>query len=145
MAVNAVGPALLLRAALPLLSPGAVAVIASSDGVGQPRAGLGAYSASKAALEEILTSWRVEHPYLPVVRLVVGPTAGTDILREADPEALSELVGTWVKHGQIPDTTSTPADVAITALAVVEAARRAPSVVPEKVRLAPRGVGRDKQ
>lgn len=144
MAVNALGPALLMQAALPLLSPEGVVMIASSDGVGQPRAGLGAYSASKAALEEILTSWRVEHPHLPVVRLVVGPTDGTDILREADLGLLGELYGTWVKAGQIPDTTSTPDDVAATVVAVLEAARRAPSVVPEVVRLSPRGPGKEK-
>lgn len=138
MAVNAFGPALLLQAALPVLSPEGVVVIASSDGVGRPRAGLGAYSASKAALDEILTAWRVEHPQVPVIRVVVGPTDSTDILREADLPLLSELYGEWVRAGQVPDATSTPDDVAATVLSLVVAARRAPSVVPEVVRLAPR-------
>jgi NAD(P)-dependent dehydrogenase (short-subunit alcohol dehydrogenase family) len=138
LAVNALGPALLLSAALPVLSPGGLAMVASSDGVGRPRAGLAAYSASKAALDEILTSWRVEHPQLPVIRLVVGPTTDTDILQDADPDVLTDLVGTWVRAGHLPDATSSPQDVAATALGVVAAVRRAPSVFPEVVRLAPR-------
>jgi NAD(P)-dependent dehydrogenase (short-subunit alcohol dehydrogenase family) len=137
-AVNATGPALLLRAALPLLAAGGVVMLASSDGVGRPRAGLAAYSASKAALEEILTAWREEHPDLPVVRLVVGPTEGTDILQEADPQALAELVGTWARRGQLPESASSADDVAATAVAVIEAVRRSPTVFPEVVRLAPR-------
>lgn len=143
MAVNAFGPALLMRAALPLLSAQGVVMIASSDGVGHPRAGLAAYSASKAALDEILTAWRVEHPNLPVIRLVVGPTIGTDILRDVDAGALADVLGSWQQHGQLPHRTSTPDDVASTALAVIRAARSAPSVIPEVVRLAPRDMERE--
>ena len=56
--VNAVGANNVLRAAIPHLSEDGVVLIASSHDVGRPRAGVSAYSASKAALDEILHSWR---------------------------------------------------------------------------------------
>ncbi len=136
MAVNATGPSLVLAAALPYLTPGAVVLIASSDGVGHPRKGLAAYSASKAALDEILTSWRAEHPDLRLVRLIVGPTIGTDISREMSPDVVMPLVEHWAANGQLPGAVSTPADVATTVLALIEGLRRSPSLVTDVVRLA---------
>ena len=79
--VNAVGANSVLRAALPYLSDTGVVLIASSLDVGRPRAGVSAYSASKAALDEILHSWRSEHPELSIVRVGIGPTADTEIPR----------------------------------------------------------------
>ena len=64
----------LLRASLPFLSEHGVALIASSHDVGRPRAGVAAYGASKAALDEILHSWRSEHPELSLIRVGIGPT-----------------------------------------------------------------------
>lgn len=74
-AVNAVGANNVLRASLPHLSDNGVVLIASSHDVGRPRAGVAAYSASKAALDEILHSWRSEHPELSIVRVGIGPTS----------------------------------------------------------------------
>jgi NADP-dependent 3-hydroxy acid dehydrogenase YdfG len=53
---NAVGANNVLRAALPHLSENGVVLVASSNDVGRPRAGVAAYGASKAALDEILVS-----------------------------------------------------------------------------------------
>ena len=72
-AVNAVAASHVLRSALPHLTDNAVALFASSHDVGRPRAGVAAYHASKAALDEILRSWRAEHPELPVIRAVSAP------------------------------------------------------------------------
>ena len=85
--VNAVGANNVWLAALPHLSENGVVLIASSHDVGRPRAGVSAYSASKAALDEILHSWRSEHPELSIVRVGIGPTADTEILRGADPRS----------------------------------------------------------
>jgi NAD(P)-dependent dehydrogenase (short-subunit alcohol dehydrogenase family) len=137
-AVNAIGPALVMRAALPYLSDDAVILIASSHEVGRPRAGVAAYSASKAALDEILRSWRCEHPQLPVIRVSIGPTDATEILRGADRELLAELYGGWAQNGQIPPEMSSAADVANTLVALIAAARTNPTVVTESVHLAPR-------
>lgn len=137
-AVNAVGATHVLRCALPHLAPDAIALIASSHEVGRPRAGVAAYTASKAALDEILRSWRAEHPELAVIRVSVGPTQDTEILRGADRDLLADLYRAWAESGQIPAQMSAVDDVAHTLLSLVSMARANPSVVSEIVHLAPR-------
>lgn len=136
--VNAVGANNVLRAALPHLSEHGVVLITSSHDVGRPRAGVAAYSASKAALDEILHSWRSEHPDLSIIRVGIGPTEGTEILRGADRDLLAVLFRSWVQHGQLPEQMSAVRDVADTLVSLVALARANPSVVPEIVQLAPR-------
>jgi NAD(P)-dependent dehydrogenase (short-subunit alcohol dehydrogenase family) len=141
-AVNAVGASHVLRATLPHLADDAVVVVASSHDVGRPRAGVAAYHASKAALDEILRSWRAEHPDLAVIRVSVGPTADTEILRGADRDLLADLYRAWVVHGQIPDEMSTVEDVANAMLSLIAISRANPTVVSEIVHLAPRIIKR---
>ncbi|GFG50278.1 oxidoreductase [Mycolicibacterium agri] len=136
--VNALGANNVLRAALPHLSENGVVLIASSHDVGRPRAGVSAYSASKAALDEILHSWRSEHPELSIVRVGIGPTADTEILRGADRDLLALLFKSWVERGQLPAQMSALQDVANTLLSLVLTAYANPSVVPEAVQLFPR-------
>jgi NADP-dependent 3-hydroxy acid dehydrogenase YdfG len=137
-AVNAVGASQVLRAALPFFSANAVALVTSSHDVGRPRAGTAAYHASKAALDEIVRSWRAEHPELPVIRVSVGPTDGTEILRGADRDLLADLYRAWVREGQIPARMSAVDDVANALLSLLAVARANPTVVTEVVHLAPR-------
>lgn len=137
-AVNAVAASHVLRTALPHLSDSAVALIASSHDVGRPRAGVAAYHASKAALDEILRAWRAEHPELPVIRVSVGPTDGTEILRGADRDLLASLYRAWAREGQIPAQMSAVDDVANALLSFIAVARANPSVVSEIVHLSPR-------
>jgi NADP-dependent 3-hydroxy acid dehydrogenase YdfG len=136
--VNAVGANNVLRAALPHLPEDGVVLIASSNDVGRPRAGAAAYGASKAALDEILHSWRSEHPDLSLIRVGMGPTQDTEILRGADRDLLKQLMQTWTEHGQLPARMSTLRDVANTLVSLVTLARANPTVVPEVVQLAPR-------
>jgi len=140
--VNALGANNVLRAALPHLSANGVVLIASSHDVGRPRAGVSAYNASKAALDEILHSWRSEHPDLSIVRVGIGPTADTEILRGADRDLLAVLFKSWVEHGQLPAQMSALQDVANTLLSLVLTAYTNPSVVPEVVQLFPRILNR---
>ena len=93
--VNAVGANNVLRAALPHLSENGVVLVASSNDVGRPRAGIAAYGASKAALDEILRSWRSEHPELSLIRVGMCPTQDTEILRGADRDLLPQLFKSW--------------------------------------------------
>ena len=137
-AVNAVGATHVLRAALPHLADDAVVVVASSHDVGRPRAGVAAYHASKAALDEILRSWRAEHPELAIIRVSVGPTEGTEILRGADRDLLAELYRSWAHEGQIPANMSAVVDVANAMLSLISISRANTSVVSEIVHLAPR-------
>jgi NAD(P)-dependent dehydrogenase (short-subunit alcohol dehydrogenase family) len=136
--VNAVGANNVLRAALPHLSDSGVVLIASSADVGRPRDGVAAYSASKAALDEILHSWRIEHPELSIVRVGVGATEDTEILRGADRDLLDQLLKSWKQHGHLPLQMSALRDVADTLVSLVAIAHTNPSVVPEIVQLAPR-------
>lgn len=136
--VNTVGANNVLRAAVGHLSQNGVVLIASSHDVGRPRAGVAAYSASKAALDEILHSWRSEHPELSVVRVGVGPTEDTEILRGADRDLLDQLLKTWVAQGALPARMSALCDVANTLVSLVTLAHENPTVVPEIVQLAPR-------
>lgn len=137
-AVNAVGASHVLRTALPHLADDAVVVVASSHDVGRPRAGVAAYHASKAALDEILRSWRAEHPGLALIRVSVGPTCDTEILRGADRELLADLYRAWARGGQIPDDMSTVEDVANAMLSLIAISRANPTVISEIVHLAPR-------
>ena len=136
--VNTIGANNVLRAALPHLSDDGVVLVASSNDVGRPRAGVAAYDASKAALDEILRSWRSEHPELSIVRVGMGPTEDTEILRGADRDLLAQLFESWVEHGQLPARMSALRDVADTLVSLVTMAHANPTVVPEVVALAPR-------
>lgn len=136
--VNTLGANNVLRAALPHLSSDGVVVVASSHDVGRPRAGAAAYNASKAALDEILHSWRSEHPHLSLMRVGIGPTDSTEILRGADRDLLSQLFKSWTAHGQLPERMSALDDVADTLVSLVQTAYQNPTVVPEVVQLAPR-------
>jgi NADP-dependent 3-hydroxy acid dehydrogenase YdfG len=136
--VNALGANSVLRAVRPHLSDTGVVLITSSHDVGRPRAGVAAYNASKAALNEILHSWRSEHPDLAIVRVGIGPTEDTEILRGADRELLSLLFKSWKHHGQLPEQMSALNDVANTLVSLVGTAYLNPTVVPEVVQLAPR-------
>ncbi len=137
-AVNAVGASHVLRSVLPHLSDNAVTLIASSHDVGRPRAGVAAYHASKAALDEILRSWRAEHPELAIIRASIGPTEGTEILRGADRDLLADLYRSWAQQGQIPAQMSAVDDVANALLSFIAVARANPTVVSEIVHLSPR-------
>ncbi|MEW5810358.1 MAG: SDR family oxidoreductase [Actinomycetota bacterium] len=137
-AVNAVGATQVMRAAAPHLSSDAVALITSSQEAGRPRAGVAAYNASKAALDEIWRSWAAEHPSVNVIRVHLGPTSGTEILRGADRDVLEELNRTWAQQGITADAVSEVADVADMLLSLIASARRTPSVRLEAVHVVPR-------
>ena len=136
--VNTLGANNVLRAALPHLSENGVVLVASSNDVGRPRAGVAAYDASKAALDEILRSWRSEHPELCIVRVGIGPTQDTEILRGADRDLLAQLFESWVEHGQLPAQMSALHDVANALVSLVTLSFENPTVVAEVVQLAPR-------
>lgn len=136
--INTIGPALVMSAALPFMSDDAVIVCASSDKVGRPPAGTAAYSASKAALDEILRSWRCEHPDLRVIRIGIGLTAGTEILRGADQEVIAELMDSWKRDGRVPEKMADVVDVAELIITVIATARATDTLVAENVQFRPR-------
>ena len=99
MATNVFGVQHVIRALLPVLAPGAIVAVLSSEAIGQPRAGLGAYAASKAALEESLRGWHTENPGIRFSCLAVGSTVPTEFGIGFDMELLVELMADWARHG----------------------------------------------
>ena len=82
-----------------MLAPGAIVGVLSSETIGQPRSGLGAYSASKAALEESLRCWHTEHPNIRFSCVAVGSTVPTEFGNSFDLPLLGDLMGDWALHG----------------------------------------------
>jgi NAD(P)-dependent dehydrogenase (short-subunit alcohol dehydrogenase family) len=99
MATNVIGPVLVTSALIDALAPGGVVAFLSSRSVGRPYHGVGAYSASKAALDQALLSLRLENPAYRFSRIEVGDTAGTDFNRDFDTATRNELAPLWLSHG----------------------------------------------
>jgi NAD(P)-dependent dehydrogenase (short-subunit alcohol dehydrogenase family) len=96
---HVVGAHQTVQAALPHLAAGAVVVLLSSETVGRPRAGLGAYGASKAALEESARAWRTEHPRVRFTSVAIGATYPTEFGDHFDPDLLRSTLEEWTRHG----------------------------------------------
>jgi hypothetical protein len=73
-----------------------------------------------------------------VIRVNLGPTSGTEILRGADQDLLADLNNTWARQGITSDSVCDVVDVANTLLSLIANARRTPSVRTETVRIVPR-------
>ena len=99
--VNTFGAAQVFQACIPDMVDDGMFVYLSSDSVGKPRHGGMLYQASKAAMEEALTVFRVENPNLRFLTLTVGATLGTEIAMDRDPELQAEVAPEWVKRGLI--------------------------------------------
>jgi NAD(P)-dependent dehydrogenase (short-subunit alcohol dehydrogenase family) len=91
-ATNVIAPSMVVRAALPHFSVGALSVFISSESVGARYHGLIPYGSSKAALEEVVRGLRLEHPELRVGCIRVGQTLPTDFARDFSPALAADLV-----------------------------------------------------
>ncbi|WP_199484861.1 SDR family oxidoreductase [Actinomadura craniellae] len=126
--VNVVGFHQVLRACRPVLAPNAVVAVLSSESVDQPRSGLGAYSASKLALERTLTAWRVEHPGLRFCRIRVGATFPTGFGDAFDGPTLERVLKDWAARGLAQEHFMTPEEVAAVLTGVFATAADLPGV-----------------
>jgi NAD(P)-dependent dehydrogenase (short-subunit alcohol dehydrogenase family) len=127
-ATNAVAPSQVCRALLDQFAPGAIAAFMSSESVGRPRRGLVTYSASKAALEEMVRGWRVEHPTIRFCSVCVGATIGTDFSREFGAELLGDALVEWIRTGQLSERQMDPAEVGETVAQILAVAMVQPGV-----------------
>jgi NAD(P)-dependent dehydrogenase (short-subunit alcohol dehydrogenase family) len=107
---NVTGAAIATSAAIEhLKASSGVAVYFStvSASLMPPWPGLSAYIVSKAALDKLVESLRVEHPSVGFTRLVVGDCAGgegdgmTEFANAWDPQLAGEFGMTWVTKGYI--------------------------------------------
>jgi NAD(P)-dependent dehydrogenase (short-subunit alcohol dehydrogenase family) len=112
LATNVIGAHEVVRAAVPALAPDGVVAVLSSETVGDPRWGLGAYGASKAALEALVRSWRLETPGGRFTCVAVGQTYPTAFGDGFGADELTEAFGHWGRHGQLQSAFMTPEGVA---------------------------------
>ncbi len=96
---NLIGANHVVTALLPVLAPGAVVGAVSSDSAGCPPYALGAYAASKAALETVWAGWRVEAPQFRFCTFALGPTFPTDFGRDFQSEDLDDASPHWNRAG----------------------------------------------
>ncbi len=117
---NVVGAALVTRAAIDHLaeSHGRAAYLSSVSSE-DPRPALVPYGSSKAALDAMIRGWRNEHPTIAFLRIVVGPTSGTEFASAWDPAALAGFFEARAGRGQARASEMTPAEVADEVLRVL--------------------------
>jgi NAD(P)-dependent dehydrogenase (short-subunit alcohol dehydrogenase family) len=107
---NVIGAATVTAAAIPhLTSTNGTAVYLSSvsASVTPPWPGLGAYAASKAALDKLVEAWRVEHPTVGFTRCIVGDCIGGEgdsmtgfpVASGWDMKLAAELYTVWEARG----------------------------------------------
>lgn len=125
----------LIRALLPHLSPDAIVAMLSSEAVTRPRAGLGAYTASKAALESSLAAWRHEHPPFRFSCVAVGATMPTEVSNDFDPGLLDEMLHDWIGTGMMQTAVMPTEDLARSLLGILASVLPFPGVGVEHVTL----------
>lgn len=106
---NVVGAALVTRAALPhlQLSSGSMVYLSSVSSIGPVWPGIGVYTATKAALNRMVETWRSEHPGLGFSRIFVGPTDNAGTGSQFDPSAM-EHMARWPALGVQSGALCTP-------------------------------------
>jgi len=109
---NVVGAALVGRYALAHLGASSgVAFFLSSEAVGRPRVGLVHYSASKAALEELIRGFQTEHPEIRFTQITVGQTLATEFGRHFEVDELVPVLERWNSEGHMHERSMQPDDL----------------------------------
>ncbi|MEZ5166108.1 MAG: SDR family oxidoreductase [Acidimicrobiales bacterium] len=96
--VNVVGANLAAAAALDHMDRHGICAFVSSRTVEDANALFAAYSASKAALDQCIRTWRVERPDRRFVRVVMGNCQPTDFAERMGTELLGEALTTWERQ-----------------------------------------------
>jgi NAD(P)-dependent dehydrogenase (short-subunit alcohol dehydrogenase family) len=110
---NVMGAALVTRYALPHLerSAGSMIYLSSVASIGAAWPGLGVYTATKAALNRMVETWRVEHPDVGFTRIFVGPTADAGTGTNFDMSAFEHMTR-WAAMGVASGAMDTPMAIA---------------------------------
>lgn len=96
--VNVVGANLAAGAAIQHMSPDGIVGFVSSRTVDDGNALFATYSATKAALDQCIRTWRVEHPDRRFVRVVMGNTQPTEFVNQMGVELLAEALERWERQ-----------------------------------------------
>ena len=122
---NVMGASLITKAAVPYLqqSTGSMIYLTSAASIGPTWPGIGVYTATKAALNRMVETWRSEHPEIGFTRIFVGPTAdaGTGSVFDA---SAAEHMGRWAALGVQSGAMCTPACVSDAVELVLNTASR---------------------
>jgi NAD(P)-dependent dehydrogenase (short-subunit alcohol dehydrogenase family) len=89
---------------------------------------LGAYNASKAALEESLKIWRAEEPRVRFSCVAVGATVPTEFGSEFDPELLVASLDDWTRRGLMHEQFMPTDELAAVLVGTLAAALQWPSI-----------------
>jgi NAD(P)-dependent dehydrogenase (short-subunit alcohol dehydrogenase family) len=127
----------IVRAVLRHMPRHGVVAVLSSETVGRPRYGLGAYGASKAALDQLLLTLRVEHPLVRFTTVTVGATFPTEFGDGFDPDVLDRALREWAQHGLTTEEMMDTEQVAGVLAGVLAAALDNPTVGMEHLVLRP--------
>jgi NAD(P)-dependent dehydrogenase (short-subunit alcohol dehydrogenase family) len=118
---NVMGAALLTRAALPHLkeSKGSAIFLSSISSIGNVWPGIGVYTATKAALNRMVETWRAEHPEIGFTRIFVGPTDGGGTQVQFDMSAVPHMerwLGIGINSGVLctPECVSDAVELVLT-------------------------------
>lgn len=125
---NVIGANQVIRAAMDHLTPSALVMALSSEVAAQPRTGLGAYGASKAALRASLAGWRAEQPGRRFCCVALGPTAPTEFGDQFDGSLLGALLEDWARRGLAQEEMMRTDDVAGVLVATMAALLDHPQV-----------------
>ena len=96
--VNVVGANLSAGAALAHMDRNGICAFVSSRTVEDSNALFAAYSASKAALDQCIRTWRVEHPDRRFVRVVMGNCQPTDFADHMGTDLLGDALEAWQRQ-----------------------------------------------
>ncbi len=124
-ATNVMGAALITRAALPHLqrSTGSVVYLSSVSSIGTAWPGIGVYTATKAALNRMVETWRSEHPEIGFARIYVGPTGDSATGAQYDEGAFGHMAR-WTGLGVASGAQCTPDCIADAVELVLTSASR---------------------
>jgi NAD(P)-dependent dehydrogenase (short-subunit alcohol dehydrogenase family) len=137
LSTNLVGIHRVIVALLGHLSPTAVVAVVSSEVVHAPRSHLGAYGASKAALEHTLQQWQEEHPWLRFTTIALGATIPTEFGDRFAPDDLVEALSAWTSSGQDPAVFMNTDEVCDVLASTLASLIEAPSVGMPRIELRP--------
>jgi NAD(P)-dependent dehydrogenase (short-subunit alcohol dehydrogenase family) len=115
---NLVGASQVTAAAVPHLQASrGRAVYVGSYSARQPLPGLALYSVSKLALAGLVAAWRLEHPEVDFIHVVLGNTLGTEFAARWGAEATARITQQWRERGVFPAPKMMPLRSAAEAIA----------------------------
>ena len=125
---NVIGINRLVAGLMPLLRPDSVVIIISSETAVLPRSHLGAYGASKAALEHTVSQWREEHPWLRLTVVSLGGTMPTEFGRQFEADLTLEALRAWSASGRNQEAFMDTKEVCDVLMDITTTLLRSPSV-----------------